>query len=79
MPRTAHRAKGVRALPLGKELGQSGLEDITRETVDKFADAAGDHHWIHVDPGAGEGRPLRQQDPASIYNRPTSRSKAVQP
>jgi acyl dehydratase len=24
---------------------------ITQETIDRFADATGDHQWVHVDPG----------------------------
>jgi len=45
----AHGIEGVRALPLGEVLGQSGLYEITQEAVDKFADATGDYQWIHVD------------------------------
>ncbi|MEU7812187.1 MaoC family dehydratase [Pseudonocardia sp. NPDC049154] len=41
---------GVRALPLGVPLGRSAPYTITQEVVDKFADATGDHEWIHVDP-----------------------------
>ena len=31
------------------ELGSSEWETMTIETVKKFADATGDHQWIHVD------------------------------
>jgi acyl dehydratase len=40
--------EGVRAL-VGKPLGPSEWELITQERVDAFADATGDHQWIHVD------------------------------
>ncbi|WP_181780865.1 MaoC family dehydratase [Pseudonocardia pini] len=58
MPRTAHGVDGVRALPLGEELGQSDLYEITQEAVDKFADATGDHQWIHVDPERAKDGPF---------------------
>ncbi|MFI0349242.1 MaoC family dehydratase [Actinomadura sp. 9N407] len=34
----------------GRDLGSSGWLEITQERVDTFADATGDHQWIHVDP-----------------------------
>ena len=34
----------------GTVLGRSGWKDITQERVDLFAEATGDHQWIHVDP-----------------------------
>ena len=33
----------------GKELGVSDWYTVTQEQIDKFADATGDHQWIHVD------------------------------
>jgi acyl dehydratase len=33
----------------GKDLGHSSWLEITQERVDTFADATGDHQWIHVD------------------------------
>jgi acyl dehydratase len=33
----------------GKELGQSSWIEVTQERVNTFADATGDHQWIHVD------------------------------
>ena len=35
---------------VGRELGTSDWLDITQERVNQFADATGDHQWIHVDP-----------------------------
>jgi acyl dehydratase len=33
----------------GSDLGVSDWMDITQERVDTFAEATGDHQWIHVD------------------------------
>jgi acyl dehydratase len=33
----------------GQEIGVSDWLEITQERVDQFADATGDHQWIHVD------------------------------
>jgi len=33
----------------GQELGRSDWFDITQQTVYTFADATGDHQWMHVD------------------------------
>ena len=33
----------------GADLGVSDWMDITQQRVDTFADATGDHQWIHVD------------------------------
>ena len=35
---------------VGQALGTSAWLEITQERVDRFADATGDHQWIHVDP-----------------------------
>ena len=34
---------------VGEELGPSEWLTVTQEMIDKFADATGDHQWIHVD------------------------------
>ena len=34
---------------VGKELGPSEWLTVTQDMIDKFADATGDHQWIHVD------------------------------
>ena len=33
----------------GKEIGTSDCHTVTQEQINKFADATGDHQWIHVD------------------------------
>lgn len=35
---------------LGQELGTSEWVEVTQEKVNLFADATGDHQWIHIDP-----------------------------
>jgi acyl dehydratase len=35
---------------IGQELGVSDWTGIDQERIDAFADATGDHQWIHVDP-----------------------------
>ncbi|MGZ4457935.1 MAG: MaoC family dehydratase [Nocardioidaceae bacterium] len=34
---------------IGEDLGQTDWMEVTQERVDAFADATGDHQWIHVD------------------------------
>jgi acyl dehydratase len=35
---------------IGKELGPTEWLELDQERIDRFADATGDHQWIHVDP-----------------------------
>ena len=35
---------------VGRDLGTSEWLEITQDRVDTFAEATGDHQWIHVDP-----------------------------
>jgi acyl dehydratase len=35
---------------VGQRLGVSDWLEITQERIDQFAEATGDHQWIHVDP-----------------------------
>ena len=35
---------------IGRELGPSEWMTVDQAMIDKFADATGDHQWIHVDP-----------------------------
>ena len=34
---------------VGQEIGVSDWVDVTQERIDQFAEATGDHQWIHVD------------------------------
>jgi acyl dehydratase len=46
---TVEGIEGVQGV-VGQQLGHSDWVTITQEQVDRFADATGDHQWIHVDP-----------------------------
>jgi acyl dehydratase len=41
-----------------RELGTSSWVTIDQERIDMFADATGDHQWIHVDPEAAAQGPF---------------------
>ena len=43
---------------VGKEIGVSDWYTVTQEQIDKFADATGDHQWIHVDPERAAAGPF---------------------
>jgi len=43
---------------VGEELGVSDWVDVTQESVNAFADASGDHQFIHVDPEAAAQTPF---------------------
>ncbi|NBE54836.1 MaoC family dehydratase [Streptomyces boluensis] len=42
----------------GSDLGSSDWIEITQERIDTFADATGDHQWIHVDPARAAAGPF---------------------
>ena len=48
MTTTVHGLAGLKAIE-GKDLGVSDWLEITQERVNLFAEATGDHQWIHVD------------------------------
>lgn len=43
---------------VGTELGASEWVQITQQRVNQFADATGDHQWIHVDIERAKGGPF---------------------
>lgn len=43
---------------IGKQLGHSDWLEITQERINQFADATGDHQWIHVDPEKAKDGPF---------------------
>ena len=43
---------------VGQHLGHSDWHEITQDRVDLFADATGDHQWIHVDVAAAAAGPF---------------------
>ncbi len=42
----------------GQHLGYSDWLEVTQDRVDRFADATGDHQWIHVDPERAKDGPF---------------------
>ena len=46
--RTINGTDELRSL-IGEHLGYSDYVEITQDQVNQFADATGDHQWIHVD------------------------------
>ncbi|MBW2244722.1 MAG: MaoC family dehydratase [Deltaproteobacteria bacterium] len=43
---------------VGKSLGASEWMTIDQERIDQFAEATGDHQWIHVDPERAKAGPF---------------------
>ena len=46
------------AVQPGDRFGPSSWTEITQERIDGFADATGDHQWIHVDPERAAAGPF---------------------
>ncbi len=57
MTRTINGADELKAL-VGETLGTSDWIEITQERINLFADATGDHQWIHVDPEKAKDGPF---------------------
>ena len=47
---TVFKSPAELASAIGKPLGKSEWLTITQDRIDRFAEATGDHQWIHVDP-----------------------------
>ncbi|HZT90759.1 MAG TPA: MaoC family dehydratase [Gaiellaceae bacterium] len=43
---------------VGDRFGPSSWIEITQERIDRFAEATGDHQWIHVDPERAKEGPF---------------------
>ena len=43
---------------VGRHLGTSEWVEITQDRIDAFAEATGDHQWIHVDPERAKDGPF---------------------
>ena len=48
-PRVISSVEELKSL-LGQRIGSSDWVEVTQEQIQKFADATGDHQWIHCDP-----------------------------
>jgi acyl dehydratase len=46
------------AAAVGEHHGYSDWREVTQEQINLFADATGDHQWIHVDPEAAAAGPF---------------------
>lgn len=44
---------------VGEEIGTSDWLDVTQERINQFAEATGDHQWIHVDAARAAESPFR--------------------
>ena len=44
---------------VGQELGVSEWVSVEQERIDQFADATGDHQWIHIDPVRAAAGPFK--------------------
>nr|WSZ95252.1 MaoC family dehydratase [Streptomyces sp. NBC_00857] len=56
-PRVFTSADELRA-GVGEQLGHSDWLEIDQKRIDLFADATGDHQWIHVDPERAASGPF---------------------
>jgi len=43
---------------VGEEIAVSDWVTVTQQRIDQFAEATGDHQWIHVDPRRAAGGPF---------------------
>ena len=55
-----HHVHGLAELTAlaGTDLGRTDWLEITQQRVDLFAEATGDHQWIHVDPARAAAGPF---------------------
>ncbi|WP_164249264.1 MaoC family dehydratase [Streptomyces sp. S4.7] len=57
-PRVFTSAEELRAA-VGEQLGHSDWLEVDQKRIDLFAEATGDHQWIHVDPEQAAKGPFR--------------------
>lgn len=58
MPMRTFESLDALVAATGEELGTSSWVEITQDAVNLFADATGDHQWIHVDPERAKSGPF---------------------
>jgi acyl dehydratase len=58
-PKVVHGVDGLRSL-VGEQVGYSPWQEVTQDQVNLFADATGDHQWIHVDTERAASGPFGQ-------------------
>jgi acyl dehydratase len=54
---TVQGPEGLKGL-VGQHIGWSEPVEVTQTQIDTFADATGDHQWIHVDPERAKDGPF---------------------
>ena len=54
---TVSGVDGLKGL-VGQHIGYSDWHEVTQEQVNLFAEATGDHQWIHVDPERAKAGPF---------------------
>ena len=52
---------------IGEELGVSEWHEVTQADIDAFAEATGDHQWIHVDPERAAQTPFGSTIAHGLY------------
>jgi|SRR5262245_60566875 len=52
---------------VGEELGVSEWHEVTQADIDAFAEATGDHQWIHVDPERAAQTPFGSTIAHGLY------------
>jgi acyl dehydratase len=52
---------------VGEELGVSEWHEVTQDEIGAFADATGDHQWIHVDPERAAATPFGSTIAHGLY------------
>ena len=52
---------------VGEEIGVSDWHEVTQDEIDAFADATGDHQWIHVDPERAAQSPFGSTIAHGLY------------
>jgi acyl dehydratase len=57
MPTKLSDVESVKAA-VGQELGTSGWYEVSQDVIQAFADATGDHNFIHVDPERAKATPF---------------------
>ena len=55
---------------IGEHLGYSDYHTVTQDQVQRFADATGDHQWIHIDVERAKAGPFWRT------HRPTATSRS---
>src|SRR5262245_17892520 len=55
---TTFQNPGELLAAVGRALGTTDWLEITQQRIDLFADATGDHQWIHVDPERARSGPF---------------------